>query len=137
MTLAMELAKTAQRISLVEPLPGFPIFTHWTLDGIDPDGVLYSLRSVDEPGVRFVLTPSDVFFPGYDRSFAAAVAASLAATPLDVEVLLVLTVGSSLQTATANLRAPVVIAPATGRAVQVVLDDVGLPMHAPLVAQPV
>jgi hypothetical protein len=28
----------------------------------------------------------------------------------------------------------VVIAPGSGRGVQVVLDDVGLPMHAPLVA---
>ena len=47
----------------------------------------------------------------------------------EVDVLLMLTIGSSLSDATANLRAPVVVAPSTGRAVQVILDDDALPIR--------
>jgi flagellar assembly factor FliW len=131
MTLTTSLLPTTQRISLLEPLPGFPAFRDWTLDPIDTHGLLHSLRSLDEPDLRFVLTPCHAFFPGYDTGFAAAIGRSLDGD--EVDVLLVLTVGSSLQTATANLRAPVVVARRSGRAVQVVLDDASLSMREPLV----
>ena len=47
-------------------------------------------------------------------------------------VLVVLSITSGLHDATANLRAPIVVAPATGRAVQVILEDESLPMRRPL-----
>jgi flagellar assembly factor FliW len=128
----MTLMTDIQHISLAEPLPGFPQRIEWTLTPIDADGVLFSLRSADDPGLRFVLTPAPIFVPDYDCGFAAAVAAGLGGA--DVDVLLILHVGESLQTATANLRAPVVVSRSTGRAVQVVLDDPTLSMRSPLVA---
>ena len=128
-------AETRGQIRLVEPLPGFARHTEWTLTPIDAGGVLHSLRSVDDPGLRFVLTPAAVYFPDYDCSFATVVAPSLGGDDLDV--MLMLTVGSSLQTATANLRAPIVICRSTGRAVQVVLDEPALSMRCPLVAEAV
>lgn len=128
-TMTTARSRTAARVSFVEPLPGFAEQS-FTLDAIDDQGVLYSLRSEHSPDLRFVLTPSPVFFPDYRPGLADALGVLLGSG--EVDVLLMLTLGSGLADATANLRAPVVYAPATGRAVQVILDDDTLPMHAPL-----
>jgi flagellar assembly factor FliW len=53
----------------------------------------------------------------------------------EVDLLVILTVGAALAEATANLRAPVALARATNRAVQVILDDDRLSMHEPLLSQ--
>ena len=127
----MAAMTTAQPLHFAEPLPGFPDETDYTLAPIDEHGVLYSLRAASLPGVRFVLAPADVFFAEYRPDLGAAVAPVLGDD--DVSVLLMLTIGTGLADATANLRAPVVVAAATGRAVQVVLDDETLPMRQPLV----
>jgi flagellar assembly factor FliW len=50
----------------------------------------------------------------------------------NVELMLVLTIGTGLGDATANLRAPIAMSAETGRAVQVVLDDESMPMRQPL-----
>lgn len=121
----------SQQLSFIEPLPGFPD-AGYTLTPIDGQGVLYSLRSIEHPELRFVLTPAGAFFPEYRPALADALAKVLGSN--EVDVLLMLTVGASLADATANLRAPIVYAPATGRALQVILDDEALPMYAPLVA---
>jgi len=130
MTVTM-IERAARQLSFVEPLPGFAD-EGFTLSPIDDQGVLYSLRSLDNPGLRFVLSPAAAFFPDYRPEIADAVGVLLGSD--EVDVMLMLTVGSSLADATANLRAPVVVAPSTGLAVQVVLDDDALPMRAPLVA---
>lgn len=130
MTLTM-IERAARQLSFVEPLPGFAD-EEFTLSPIDDQGALYSLRSQANPELRFVLTPAAVFFPSYRPEVDDAVGVLLGSD--EVDVMLMLTVGSSLADATANLRAPVVLAPATGRAIQVVLDDDALPMRAPLVA---
>ena len=52
----------------------------------------------------------------------------------DVIVLLVLNAGTSLESTTANLLAPVLINTATLRAAQVILEDADLPIAAPLFA---
>lgn len=125
------IERSTQQLSFVEPLPGFADEAY-TLTPIDEQGVLYSLRSVEHPELRFVLTPAGAFFPNYLPPVPDAVGDMLGSN--EVDVLLILAIGSSLSDATANLRAPIVLAPATGRAVQVILDDEALPMRAPLVA---
>ena len=125
------MIECTQQLTFVEPLPGFDD-EGYTLSAIDEQGALYSMWSVDHPDLRFVLSPADVFFPGYRPELADALAGVLGSD--EVDVLLMLTIGSSLSAATANLRAPVVVAPSTGRAVQVILDDDALPMRAPLVS---
>lgn len=116
-------------LTFVEPLPGFPD-QQYTLEPIDPAGLLQSLRSVEHPELRFVLAQARAFFPEYSPELADALAEPLGSD--EVEVLLVLTVGTGLQDATANLRAPIAVARATDRAVQVILDDESLPMQAAL-----
>lgn len=116
-------------VTLLEPLPGFTD-TDYTIEPIDPQHLLHSLRSRTDPQLRFVLAVAPAFFPDYQPPIPDVLSEPLGSETVDV--LVVLTVGSGLRDATANLRAPIVLAPDTGRAVQVVLDDESLPMRRPL-----
>ena len=129
-------AMPTQTVTLVEPLPGFADDLQFTLNPIDQAGLLRSLRSVRDPGLRFVVTAAGTFFAEYHDTVRAALAAPmgelLGGEGADIELYLVLTVGASLADTTANLRAPLVVEPGSGRAVQVILDDEELPMRHPL-----
>jgi flagellar assembly factor FliW len=120
------------RLHFIEPLPGFDN-EDYVLAPIDEQGLLHSLRSIEGPAVRFVLAAATAFFPQYRPELADALAEPLGSD--EVELLVILTVGSGLQDATANLRAPVAIARSTSRAVQVIIDDDQLSMHEPLLNQ--
>jgi flagellar assembly factor FliW len=126
------MTHTGMRLHFIEPLPGFDN-EDYTLAPIDEHGLLYSLRSVDAPAVRFVLAATPAFFPDYLPPLAGALAEPLGSD--EVDLLVILTVGQGLQDATANLRAPVAIARSTRRAVQVILDDDTLSMRQPLLSQ--
>jgi flagellar assembly factor FliW len=136
-TMTMEKAPTQGRaLRFVEPLPGFDDEDAYTLAAIDDQGLLYALRSVRDPKLRFVLTPPAAFFEDYRPELPPVIINSLRSDSADdVEVLVMLTVPSSLVDATANLRAPIVVSTTTGLAMQVVLDDETLPMQRRLVGQ--
>ncbi len=120
-------------LELVRTMPGFPEHRRFALVRLDEDGVLCSLASLEEPGLRFLVVPPERFFPDYEPEVAEDVAAELGITTAEDAVLLVvLTAGESLATTTANLAAPVLVNPATRQAGQVVLDQPGLPVAAPL-----
>ena len=122
-------------IELAQPLPGFPGRERFALVQVDDDGVLCSLTSLEQPGLRFLVVPPAPFFPDYSPEVDESVLDDLRSASVDDLVLLcVLTAGESLASTTANLVAPVVLDTATHRAVQVVLDDPGLSITAPLVA---
>ena len=127
MTMILE---RATELHFVEPLPGFDGEENYTLSAIDPDGVLYSLRSVSHPELRFVLTPANTFFADYTPDVQAVLEGTITG---EVDVLLMLTLGAGLSDATANLRAPIAVSATTGQALQVVLEDDSLPMSYPLV----
>ena len=122
----------ARQITLVEPIPGFPGLADFELTASDDHGLLYSLRSQERPGLRFILTPAHTFFPDYRPDLPESLEYEVGQ---DVDLLLVVTVERGLADATATLRAPVVLGSATDRAVQVVLEDDTLPMRKPLLAQ--
>lgn len=122
-------------IGFVEPLLGFEEHLVFDLTDIDPAGVLLSLRSRRDPALRFVLTRPERFFADYAPELAPVVLETVgAADPSGVTVYVILTIPTGLADATANVRAPVVVADDTGRAVQVVLDDESLSMNRPLVS---
>lgn len=123
MTTVVESAERVQHVRFVEPLPGFATDSTFGFEAIDPDGVLFSLRSIDHPDIRFVLTRPSVFFPDYAPDIAGLLGGA-------GEPYLMLTLGAGLADATANLRAPIVIG--AGLAVQVILEDATLPMRQPL-----
>ena len=133
MTTVTPPART-RAIEFVAPLPGFEAENAFTLSAIDPGGLLLSLRSVRTPGLRFVLTPAGCFFADYRPEFDVDVTQALGDdADNDVELLLMLTIGTGLRDATANLRAPILVSTTSGRAMQVVLDDETLPMRRPLI----
>lgn len=135
MTTVTTQPPTDRALRFIEPLPGFDDEDAYTLSEIDPDGMLLALRSVQDPSLRFVLTPPECFFDGYRPELGDAVGEALGAGPADLRLLLMLTIGSGLSDATANLRAPIVVSTSSSTAMQVVLDDESLPMHQPLVAR--
>jgi flagellar assembly factor FliW len=135
MMTTMSAPTEAKTVQFVEPLPGFDDRTDYTLAAIDPQGLLYSMRAVNDPDLRFVLTPADCFFDDYAPDLEPVVTEALDLDDdAEVTVLVMLTISAGLADATANLRAPIVISNATGRAIQAVLDDDTLPMRRPLVA---
>ncbi len=122
-------------IELVQPMPGFPDQTRFTLVQLDDDGVLCALRSLDDPDLRFLVVSPVPFFPDYEPVVDDQTVADLGITSAeDVMILLVLTAGDSLTNTTANLIAPVLVNTVTRRAAQVILDDPDLAIATPLVA---
>ena len=121
-------------IEMVLPLPGFPDRTRFALVCLDDAGVLCALRSVEEPDLRFLVTPPHLFFPDYAPEIDDATAESLQLRRAeDVLTLVVVNPGDEASSATANLLAPVLVNTSTRRGGQVVLTD-DLPVRAPLLA---
>jgi flagellar assembly factor FliW len=122
-------------IELVQPMPGFPGLTRYALVQLDDDGVLCALRSLEDPELRFLVMPPAAFFPDYAPVVDdEAVEALGIETVDDVLMLVVVNAGTSIQTATANLVAPVLVNRTTLRGQQVVLDDPELSVAVPLAA---
>ena len=117
------------RLRMVEPLPGLP-GTQYTLDALDEIGFLFALRG--EEGVRlFVVSPGPVF-PDYAPTIPGTALEAVCGAEPDALLLVVVHPGSEERTVpTADLLAPIVVGPATARALQTVLDE-DLPLRAPL-----
>ena len=121
-------------IELVRPMPGFPDRRTFALVELD-EGVLFALRSLEDPDLRFLVVQPGPFFPDYAPEVDDETVLALDLTSADdALVLLVLTAGDSLASTTANLVAPVVVNRTNLRAAQVILDDSRLTLAAPLVA---
>lgn len=120
-------------IDMVLPMPGFPEHRRFALVQLDGSSDLCSLTSLDEPGLRFLVVPPTPFFPDYAPEVDERVVADLEiGSAADVLVLVVLNTGTGLHDTTANLAAPLLVNPTNRRAGQVVLDQPGLPVAAPL-----
>lgn len=120
------------QLHLLEPLPGLPGRTEYTLQALDDIGVLFAIRSDlnDGPQVRLFLVSPHMFFPTYSPRLPQNV---LDTTASEERVLFVVVrpADHDGQVPTANLLAPLVVDAASGRAVQVVLDE-DLPLRAPV-----
>jgi flagellar assembly factor FliW len=121
-------------LTFAEPMPGFPRYRDYALVAADGTGLIRWLQAVHPEGPRFLVVPAASFFPDYAPSLPGAVLAELdLADPADARLFCVVTVPrGDVSAATANLRAPVVVNPAAGRAQQVVLPDGGHPIRRPL-----
>ena len=125
-------------LDFVTPMPGFPDHRRFVLVRLDESDLLYSLQSLDEPGLRFLVVAPQPFFPDYRVDLTSVEPGQRellgVEDPDDALVLLVVTPGARPADATANLLAPVLVDSATRRAAQVVLNGTGLPVRAPLAA---
>ncbi|MGY1914562.1 flagellar assembly protein FliW [Blastococcus sp. SYSU DS0973] len=120
-----------QVLSFAEPLPGFPRHADYVLVAGDKAGLLFWLQAVAPDGPRFLAVPAREFFPDYSPVVPAPVRRELGlADAADARVYCLVSVpdGDPAE-ATANLRAPVVVAPSTHRARQVVQADTSLPLR--------
>jgi len=137
MTSSVGSAGSAQHelpvIEFVHPMPGFPDTHRFTLQPLDETGVLSALRSLDHADLQFLVVPPAGFHPAYAPEIEDESAAELGLTSAEQAlVLLVVHAGPDLASTTVNLRAPIVVNIATSRAAQVILEDVSLPVAAPL-----
>jgi flagellar assembly factor FliW len=123
-----------QVLTLTEPVPGFPAHRDYALVPADGAGLLWWLQAVAPDGPRFVAVPAAAYFPGYAPVLPAAVRTELGLAPVDAAQLycLVTIPEGDVASATANLRAPVVVNPDTGRARQVLLADPAHPVRQPM-----
>lgn len=123
-------------VEFLDPIIGFADEPRFRLIGLEDTGVLWSLESLRTDGLRFVVAVPEPFFPTYAPEVDAGVVAPLVESfppdASDLHLLVILSVTGSITTATANLLAPVILAPSTGRALQVVLSDDTLSLRAPL-----
>jgi flagellar assembly factor FliW len=115
-------------------LIGFPAARQFALVRVAPDNeVLFRLTALDVDGLEFVAAAPYPFFPHYAPEIDDATAARLELTDSTGAMLLVLlTVGSTLDTTTANLFAPIVVNVNTRRAAQVTLVNGGYSLREPL-----
>ena len=119
-------------ISVPGGVAGFPQAETFALVELSPTSPFFRLRSLDLPGLDFLVVPPAVFFPDYAPEIDDASAARLELIDAqDALLLLVLTVGDDAGSATANLMAPIVINARTRSAAQVVVEGT-YPLRAPL-----
>ncbi|TFV68960.1 flagellar assembly protein FliW [Blastococcus sp. CT_GayMR20] len=121
-------------LTLAEPLPGFPGHRDYVLVPAEDGGRLFWLQSMAPDGPRFLTGRADFFFRDYAPVLPGGVREELGLQDgADAELYCILTVpDGDVAAATANLRAPVVVHPATCRARQVVLQDGAHPIRRPL-----
>ena len=120
-------------LEMVQPLAGFPDQRRYALTRLDDTGVVCDLRSLDDPGLRFVVVPPSPFFAGYVPTIDEAAVEKLGVeNESDLIALLVVTLGETPGGATANLLAPVLVNHRTRKAGQYLLTDTDLSMREPL-----
>jgi flagellar assembly factor FliW len=124
----------ANVIEFVGPILGFEDERSFALSPLEATGTLWTLESTRTPHLRFVVAAPQPFFPDYVPVVDDAAVAQLQADGAELTVLVILTVDGPIRAATANLLAPLVLAPASQRAMQIVLADDTHSVHAPLSA---
>jgi flagellar assembly factor FliW len=114
-------------LTMTDPLPGFPGHRDYALVPADAESRLYWLQSLAPDGPRFLAVQTAAFFPEYAPNLPGGLCAELDLDgPAQAQLFCLVTVPrGNASAATANLRAPVVVNPAAGRARQVVLADGG------------
>jgi flagellar assembly factor FliW len=123
-----------QTLALAEPLPGFPGHRDYVLVAAESSGRLFWMQSVAPDGPRFLAVPASAYFPDYAPVLPAAACDELGLDDVaDAHLFCLVTVADGdVAAATANLRAPVVVNPATHTARQVVLADTAHPIRRSL-----
>lgn len=120
-----------ETLEFVASPPGMLALRRFSLDSLDETGALFALRSTEQSQVRLFVVPPRVYVPDYAPAIDAGTRAALGLTDGDPVLLVVVHPGVDGHPPTANLLAPVAVNPATGAALQVVLEE-DWPLRAPL-----
>lgn len=118
-------------LSFVAPPPGLAPLREFALDEIEGIGGLYSLRALDDDGIRLFVLDAAVYVPDYAPALSDEQCASLGVTtPEDAIVLVVANPGDT--GTSMNLMAPIVVNARTRVSAQVILEDQDWPLRAEL-----
>jgi len=116
-------------ITMAVPMPGFPAHREFVLVRLNDDGLLYAFTSIEDPELRFLVAPPELFFPDYAPEIENEVFAALNTKDPD-RLLLLVVITAAVDETTANLLAPIVLDRDSMRAMQVVLSGSGMPVRA-------
>lgn len=109
-------------LDLVAPMPGFAEATGWQLSNWgEVDSPFKLLAAEGEQAPAFVVVEPGLFFPDLQIVLDDTTIEQLAiASPEDVALLVILTLGDDLASTTANLLGPIVVNVKNNRAVQMI-----------------
>ena len=119
-------------ITFADGLPGFEAARHFVLVASPSLNPFTLVQGVDEGAPSFVAIEPRLVASGYDRRVDDADLARLEATGADALVWLALVTARSDGAATVNLRAPLVVNPASMRGIQLIAGDSPYPIDHPL-----
>ena len=115
-----------------EGLIGFEDLRQFIVMPNEKDGPLFWIQSIEDPQIAFVMTDPTGFFVGYEIAPDNRERKKLGIDEkADCHVLCVVTVPEDLKI-TFNLAAPILFAPDTNRALQVVLEGTAFNSRTPL-----
>ena len=142
----MTAVEELPELTFVRPLPGFGDLRRFVLVDLEPPGdragegseaVLFELRSLEDPAVRFLVAAPAAFFPDYAFELDETECAALGLDDeADALVLVLSPSGTNARRhrpTTANLLAPVVVNVGTRAAAQVILAGTDWPVRAAVV----
>ncbi len=113
-------------------LIGFPLLHDFVVMPNKKEGPLFWIQSVDDPAIAFVLTDPSNFFPDYQLAPDDSERTMLHIDKDDnCFVLSVVTVPPD-QKITINLAAPILFAPKSNRAIQIILENSTYASKTPL-----
>jgi flagellar assembly factor FliW len=113
-------------------LIGFPTLQSFIVMPNKKDGPLFWIQSVDDPDIAFVLTDPTNFFLGYKVTPDNAERNSLQISQEDECYILTVVTVPPDQKITLNLAAPILFAPKTNRAIQIILENTEYQSRTPL-----
>ncbi|WP_460772427.1 flagellar assembly protein FliW [Microbacterium sp. GXF7504] len=118
-------------LTFVQSPPGLAPHTDFALNPVEGTEGLFSLRAVEDAGLRLYLLDPATVMDGYAPVLTDEQAADLQLpSPDDAMVLVV--VHPAAEGPSLNLMAPVVVNRTNGLAAQVILEDQDYPLRAPL-----
>ncbi|WP_442602610.1 flagellar assembly protein FliW [Paenibacillus sp. KN14-4R] len=130
-----EMNITEERmIEFSHGLPGFEELTNFIVVVPDESLPFAYLQSADSAEVSFLMADPFQFYGEYEFELSEAAQAELEVSgPMDVQVRVIVTVQESLQSATINLLAPIIINPVRRKGKQIVLHQTSYTTKHPLI----
>lgn len=111
---------------------GLPNLHHFIVMPNKKQGPLFWIQSVDEPDIAFVLTDPTNFFLDYNLTPEEFERQTLHLAENDEYFILSVVTVPSDQSITLNLAAPILFAPKSNRAIQVILENTNYSHKTPL-----
>ncbi|MGJ3192714.1 flagellar assembly protein FliW [Paenarthrobacter nitroguajacolicus] len=126
----MSTALAFDTLTFAAPMPGLESAEGFSLRGVYGAEGLYALE-VAEPRVRMFVADAAVYVPDYEPTVQVDVLEALGVASLS-EMTVLVVVNPTPEKTTVNLMAPIVLNPANGVCLQVILDGAKYPLRAEL-----